>query len=275
VPDPGGTPGGIRLVALDMDGTLMGDGLSISPRVRRAIAAAQGQGVIVTIATGRMLEVAKPFARELAITAPLICYQGGLVQAPAAKDPLFIAPMDAALVREILAWASPQGWHAVLYTQSEAYAARGVHPPVFREILSQERIAWIDSLAAVAHQQQPVKLIFIDEPQVADMIESQTRRRFEGRMTVVRSHHWVVECSPLGVSKGAGLRRLAEHLSIAQSQTLAIGDQDNDIPMVAWAGVGVAMGDGSPAVRAAADWVAPTLAEDGAAAAIERFVLGT
>ena len=215
-----------------------------------------------------------PFARELAITAPLICYQGGLVQAPAACEPLFIAPLDAALVREVLTWASPQGWHAVVYTQGEAFAERGDRPPAFHEILSQERIVWVDSLVAVADEHQPVKLIFIDDPRVAGVIETQLRGRFEGRMAVVRSHRSVVEGSPLGVSKGDGLRRLAAHLSIGQSQTMAIGDQDNDIPMVAWAGTGVAMGDGSPAVRARADWIAPTLAEDGAAVAIERFVLG-
>ena len=121
----------------------MGDCLAISPRVRQSIAAAHRRGVTVTIATGRMLEVAGPYAQRLGITAPLICYQGGLVQALSSASPLFIAPMETTLVHELLAWASPRGWHAVLYTQSEAYAARGSHPRVFHEILSQERIGWV------------------------------------------------------------------------------------------------------------------------------------
>ena len=268
-----GGGGTIKLVALDLDGTLIGHDLTVSARVKRTIAAVQQLGVVVTIATGRMLEVAKSYARELGISAPLICYQGGLVQAPSAPAPLFIAPMDTALVREVLAWASRHHWHAVLYTQSEAYATRGAHQPLFHEILSRERIAWVDSLPAVLKHHRPVKLIFIDDALTAGRVEAELRRRFEGRMAVVRSHHSVVEGSPLHVSKGDGLRRLADHIAVAQAQTMAIGDQDNDISMVAWAGIGVAMGDGSPGVRAAADWVAPPLADDGAAVAIERFVL--
>ena len=172
-----------------------------------------------------------------------------------------------------MAWASPYQWHAVLYTQGEAFATRRAHPPLFYDILSHERIVWIDSLAAVLGRRQAVKLIFIDDAPTADTVEHEMRARFEGRMAVVRSHRSVVEASPLGVSKGDGLRRLADHLAISRAQTMAIGDQDNDVSMVAWAGIGVAMGDGSPAARAAADWVAPPLAEDGAAVAIERFVL--
>jgi hydroxymethylpyrimidine pyrophosphatase-like HAD family hydrolase len=75
------------------------------------------------------------------------------------------------------------------------------------------------------------------------------------------------------VSKGNALRRLAAHLSVPQVQVMALGDHDNDASMLAWAGLGVAMGDGSPGVKAVADWIAPPLAEDGAAVAIERFVL--
>ena len=73
----------IRLLALDLDGTLMDDDMVIhSDRVRRAIAAAQERDVVVTLATGRMLDYTLPFADDLGITAPLICYQGGLIQAP-------------------------------------------------------------------------------------------------------------------------------------------------------------------------------------------------
>jgi hypothetical protein len=92
-------------------------------------------------------------------------------------------------------------------------------------------------------------------------------------MEVTRSHALIVEGNPLGVSKGNALQRLANHLDVPQTQVMAIGDQDNDIPMLAWAGVGVAMSNGSPASKAVADWIAPSLTEDGAAVAIERFVL--
>jgi 5-amino-6-(5-phospho-D-ribitylamino)uracil phosphatase len=78
---------------------------------------------------------------------------------------------------------------------------------------------------------------------------------------------------PHGVHKGHGLAWLAERLGIEQSRTMGIGDSEADIPMLRWAGLGVAMGNAAPDVKAAADWVAPSLEEDGAAVAIERFVL--
>ena len=77
----------------------------------------------------------------------------------------------------------------------------------------------------------------------------------------------------MGAPKGDALRRLAAHLGIPQTQVMAVGDQDNDASMVAWAGVGVAMGNGSPATKSAADRMALPVAEDGAAVAVERFVL--
>jgi HAD superfamily hydrolase (TIGR01484 family) len=113
----------------------------------------------------------------------------------------------------------------------------------------------------------------IAEPPEADGIEAELRRCLEGRIEIVRSHAAVVEGNPLGVSKGKALRWLADRIGIPQAQTMAIGDRDNDASMIAWAGIGVAMAGGSPAARSAADWTAPTLAEDGAAQAIERFVL--
>jgi hypothetical protein len=99
------------------------------------------------------------------------------------------------------------------------------------------------------------------------------RQRFESRMEIVRSHAKFVEGNPLGVSKGDALGRLADHLRIPQKQVMAIGDQGNDVSMIAWAGVGVAMGNGSRAAKAVADWIAPPFSENGAAVAIERFIL--
>jgi len=257
-----------------LDGTLMGDDQIISPRVRHAIAAAQDRGVVVTLATGRMFDVTLARALDLGITAPLICYQGGLIQAPDSDTPLYRATMSAALVREVLEWRAQRGWHVVLYADSDVFIAERRYPESFYRAMLGERLVWVDDLSSVLEQHEPIKFLAVAEPAEADLIEAEMRRRFEGRMEVVRSHAMFVEGNPLGVLKGDALRRLAEHLGVPQAQVMALGDQDNDASMIAWAGVGVAMGNGSRATRAAADWIAPSLADDGAAVAIERFVLG-
>jgi hydroxymethylpyrimidine pyrophosphatase-like HAD family hydrolase len=118
----------------------------------------------------------------------------------------------------------------------------------------------------------PDKVLIIVQEN-GDEILAMLRERFDGQAEIVRSHDLFIEVNPLGVDKGAGLAWLAGRLGVPQSHVMAVGDQDNDAPMVAWAGWGVAMGGGSPACKAAADWIAPPLAEDGAAVAIEQFVL--
>jgi Cof subfamily protein (haloacid dehalogenase superfamily) len=263
----------IRLLALDLDGTLIGDDLVISPKVRHAIAAAQERGVVATLATGRMFEAALPFAHSLGITAPLICYQGGLIQAPASDVPLYRATMDPSLVRAVLEWQTQHGRHVVLYADNDVFLAQRRYPEAFYRILLGERLVWVDDLSSVLDRYEPVKFLLVAEPPEADRIETELRHHFAGRMEVVRSHAMFVEGNPLGVSKGDALRRLSAHLDIPQAQVMAVGDQGNDATMIAWAGVGVAMGNGSQASKAVADWVAPPLAEDGAAVAIERFVL--
>jgi len=263
----------IQLVALDIDGTLMSDDLLISPRVRRAIAAAQESRVVVTLATGRMFDFVTPFARDLDIIAPLICYQGGLIQTSDSDVPLYRATMEPALVREVLEWQAQRGTRLVLYAGDDVFLTERRHPDTFYHYMLGERLVWVDDLSAVLERHEPIKFIVFVEPCEADSIKIELQRRFEGRMELTRSHEIVVEGNPPGVSKGDALRRLAAHLDIPQTEVMAIGDQDNDILMVAWAGVGVAMGNGSPAVKAAADWIAPPLEEDGVAAAIEHFVL--
>lgn len=263
----------IELLALDVDGTLIDESLTIAHRVRGAVNQVLQQGVTVTLATGRMLEATAPFADELGIEAPLICYQGGLIQAPHADGPLHRSTMDPGIVRDALLWGIEQGWHAVLYADSALFIAEKRYPESFYRDLLGANLHWVDDLAAVIDHHEPLKFLFIAAPPEADEIEAAMRQRFQGRLEVVRSHQNFVEGNPLGVSKGDALHRLADYLDVPQARVMAVGDQGNDVSMLAWAGVGVAMGDGSPAAKAVADWIAPSFSEDGAAVAIERFIL--
>jgi hydroxymethylpyrimidine pyrophosphatase-like HAD family hydrolase len=181
--------------------------------------------------------------------------------------------MNPGLMREILDWQAERRWHVVLYTAGRAFAVRQPHPDIFHTILAREHITWVEDLSSVIEEHRPVKFIAVAEPATADRIEAELRQRVGERLAIVRSHASVVEGNPLLVSKGDALRRVARHLGIPQGQTMAIGDQDNDASMIAWAGLGVAMGNASPTSLAVADWIAPPFVEHGAAVAIERFIL--
>ena len=127
--------------------------------------------------------------------------------------------------------------------------------------------------AGAAVTRPPDKFIVIAEPEEADAIVPELRQRFAERLRIVRSHRNFVEGNPLDASKGQALACLAAHLGIPQSQTAAVGDNDNDADMVAWAGLGMAMGNAHPDLKAIADVILPPVEQDGAAVAIEKYIL--
>ncbi len=264
-----------RLLACDLDGTLMGEQTIIHAPVRRALAAAQARGIAVTLATGRSFATTLPFARDLDISLPLICHQGGCVQHPLSGELLYQAAMERELLLKVVELAHARDWHLVLYFGDDIYLAELRYPLSFYHAMIGSNLQRVDDLAEIvdASEQAPSKFILAASKEQADRIQAELDARFGQQMVVVRSHDFFVEGNPLGVNKGNALRRLAAELGVPREQVMAIGDQANDVTMIAWAGLGVAMGSGSQAARDVADWIAPPLAAHGAAAAIEHFVL--
>jgi Cof subfamily protein (haloacid dehalogenase superfamily) len=264
-----------RLLACDLDGTLMDDEITISPRVRQALAAAQARDVYVTLATGRGFRAALPFARQLNITVPIICYQGGVIKHPVSGELLYQVTMDRELILQAIELAHARDWHLVVYTQDTAYIQQFRHADGFYAAWLGSDIQRVDDLASMVRQDGAnlAKFLIVADETTSDRIQAEMTARFGQHMNIVRSHSLFVEGNPLAANKGDGLRRLAAHLNVPQTQVMAIGDQGNDLAMLTWAGLGVAMGSGSAEAQAAADWIAPPLSADGAAVAIERFLL--
>jgi len=261
----------IRLIALDLDGTLIDHEQKFSPRVMRAIAQAQEHGIAVTLATGRSPLATRSFAEALNINVPLICYQGGLI-AESDGRVLHRIALDHNLAAQVITLAQSRGWHVNLYQDGLLYLTEFRHPVEFYEGLLHPSAQLVPDLYVLLDH-DPDKVLIVADGN-GDEIYAEMHARFDAQMQIVRSHELFIEANPLGVDKGTGLAWLAAHLGVPQSQVMAVGDQDNDAPMVAWAGLGVAMGNGSVPCKAAADWIAPPISKDGAAVAIERFALG-
>jgi hydroxymethylpyrimidine pyrophosphatase-like HAD family hydrolase len=119
----------------------------------------------------------------------------------------------------------------------------------------------------------PIKGLICHPASSAGLVAADLKAALNGRLSVFRSLDTLIEVTAPGVSKGRALAILANHYNIAQDEVMAIGDQDNDIEMIAWAGLGIAMGNASAGARAVADYIAPPLTEEGAAWAIEHFIL--
>jgi hypothetical protein len=263
----------IRLVAFDLDGTLMDAEGQISPRVRRAVSAAQEQGVVVTVVTGRMFVETVPRVQDLNIAAPLLGYQGGWIQVAGEEEPLYRASLPIDVAREALGLADARGWHTVLYADQRIFTREMRHPPEFyRRWLGLEHHV-VDGWQGVLERHTLDKVLFVAEPDAIPAMAELLKARMGDCAQIFRSHAQFVEVVPKGVDKATGLAWLAEHLEIPREAVMAVGDQENDLPMVEWAGLGVAMGNAVEPVREVADWVAPPVQEDGAAVALERFVL--
>lgn len=262
----------IKLIACDLDGTLIGEDLAFSHRLIRAVQRAQDQGIVVTIATGRGFPSARQLTQRLGITAPLICYQGAQLKSQDGQT-LFESLLSRTHLPPIIYFCQQGGWELSIYHEDQIYQTTRRYDQAYYERWFSLPMNQVDDLMA-ALPGDPIKFI-VTAPDIesADQVEHQIRTLANGTFQVMRSHAWFIEGLASDVSKGDGVARLAKHLGIAREQVMAIGDSGNDVSMVAWANVGVAVGNASPDVKAAADVTAPPQDQDGAAWAIERYAL--
>ncbi|MBI4772357.1 MAG: HAD family phosphatase [Chloroflexi bacterium] len=268
----------IRLVAFDLDNTLIGPDLTLSPRVKAAVSRTLQRGVAVTIATGRGPSPTDQFAAALGLAAPLICFQGGIVYDHRARRVLHETRLDPAVIPIIVRLAAERGWNLQFESPDMIYLPRrSDHPEELFELLRVSNWKRVDDFLTDLPEVPHKFILSVHDRAERDALAAELRASFEqmapARITVVPSHPILVEGLPRGMSKAVGLEWLAGHYGIPASAVLAVGDNDNDAEMLAWAGLGVALADGSPAALAAADATVPPVAEDGAAVALERFVL--
>lgn len=263
----------IELLALDLDGTIVGDDGIISPRTRQALAAAQARGVEVTLATGRMFQAALPFARELSIGAPLICYQGSMVRSPSGDPPVVHRTVPLNLAHRVVEWARERDLSVSAYLDDRLYTDRVTPDTLFDAQLSQVELHRVDDLLALLTA-EPTKLAIVTDGRGTGRIARDLAGAMGDRLRVVKTHPRFVEATHPRVSKGWALAQLARLLDVPRESVMAAGDNDNDAEMIAWAGLGVAVGNASPRAREAADHLAPPLEQDGLARAVERFILG-
>jgi Cof subfamily protein (haloacid dehalogenase superfamily) len=272
-----GPPPAIRLAALDLDHTLVGSDLVLRPRVKTAVARALARGVAVTIATGRGAGITSRYAAELGLTAPIICFQGGLVYDYLAKRVLHEVRLDPAVIPIVADMAERHGWNLQFETTTMSYLPRvSSHPQELLDLLRLAGWTRVDNFATDLPETPHKFILTVNDPAQRDELAAELGARLAEaglNLTVVPSHPILVEGIPAGLSKATGLAWLADYLGVARAAVLAVGDHDNDAPMLAWAGVGVAMSGGSPAALAAANWVAPGVADDGVAVALEKYVL--
>ena len=268
-----------RLIAADVDGTLVDDRRQIPPAVRGALADALAVGCRLTLATGRMYPSVLPYAEAVGTNAPLILYNGAALVERGTRRVTFRRCLPLADAHLALALLKEFPLHVNLYAGQGLYIER-VTPAAMESMVKDGVTAEpVGDLVAFL-KADPVKLLCIGEPvvleafRVAFLVE-RTRRGLAGPLPhLVRSEGTYLEILPPGVNKGAALAELARQLGIPLDQVVAFGDNLNDIEMLEVAGLGVAVGNAHPDLKARADLVAGTNNEGGMAAVIREVIVG-
>ncbi|MGE5528448.1 MAG: Cof-type HAD-IIB family hydrolase [Patescibacteria group bacterium] len=262
----------IKLLLVDLDDTLLGGDQTISPANREALLLAAGRGVMVALATGRMYQSARPYAEELALTLPVIAYNGALAR-PLSGPPLWHQPLANGVARALLARLARYDVTVNLYLEDELYVARLDERAAAYAANTRVRAIPVGDLGAFLGRRRPTKLLAIGRPETVTALRLRLGEEFRGRAEIVPSKPAYLEIMAPGVTKGAALARLASGLGIARDETMAVGDGPNDLGMLAWAGIGVAVGNAAPEVLAAAARVVAPSGRDGVAEAVRRFIL--
>lgn len=264
----------IRLLAIDLDGTLVNDRLEMDPRDVAAIKAATAAGVTVVLATGRMFKSSLRYAEPLGLTGPIINYQGAVVREIASGDVWYRCELTVPMQQRVLALAEPRDWHVNAYVDERVYTARARPEADLYARVAMVPYEVVGPLSKwLSRDSTKMVLVDLDPADVPARITELSAWMGEmGRVT--RSLDWFVEVVNPEVSKARALGMVADRLGVAQAEVGAIGDNLNDEDMVRWAGFGVAMGNAPEALKGAAKHVTGRIGEGGVAQVIERFVLG-
>ena len=275
--------GKIRLISVDMDGTFLSPEGGISKNNLAAVKAAQDAGIVFAIATGRFYENAAIGIRDWGLDCPLITVNGGKIAA---------SPFGEVISEHMMSKESAMEAFRILEEQRADYyvfaknrvAIRGFEDRHHSQIeFGDERMRSEANTRYFYGADACLELI--DEGiykyyvHAYDDLEKLGRIRWaleEGitRSVLTHSGAYNIEIMPTGIDKGSGVAELAQYLHIGLDEVMAIGDQDNDLPMIRLAGWGVAMGNATEDVKSQAKMITLSNAEDGVAYAIRRYALG-
>ncbi len=267
----------IRVLALDLDGTLTNDRKEVTPRTRAALDAAAEKGVTIVLASGRPTAGISPLAKELGLDKKggcILSYNGGCIVDCGTGETLYQRQLDAKFIPELCQFAAEQDVAIVTYNKEGVVTERPEDEWAAREgFTCKLPMIKVDDLAS--YVDYPIcKMLITLDPARRDEVCALGQKKFAGQLGLYPSSPFFIEAVPLGVAKDASLSALLDRMGLTRDNLMACGDGLNDRSMISFAGVGVAMQNAEEPVKAMADYV--TTADnnhDGVAEAIEKFIL--
>jgi Cof subfamily protein (haloacid dehalogenase superfamily) len=272
-------PRRIKALALDLDGTLLLPNAVLSGRARKILAKCMDRGLAVIICTGRSSEGAEPYRAALDAAGPMVYFNGAEVLDMPGGTVLEASLLDRSIAEYCVDLARSLGVYFHVFfpgtpdRPGELLVAEGPgeESEIYRSRTGLEA-SFADLKALFAERDSGcLKGMFIAGEEILNAVKAQLGERFGGALYMARSHVSFLEILAPGVSKGRGLLRALEHRGLRADETIAFGDEENDLPLFAAAGFSVAPANAVEAIRRAADVIVGPNAEDGVAAFLEEL----
>lgn len=262
------------LAFCDLDGTIFDYERRVQPEVLEAMREVIAAGKRITICTGRGYQNLRPFLEQVPVNAPLVLCNGSLIVDPDTREVLEVQPMPLDLAHRLMRLALDErlGMFVCLDDLETMVQQRPSTRGFTVERKGEPSRSVPDPFVLVSRPPHKVSVL-AETPADAQRVAKILERGVRGSARVLTSSPRVVEVLLPGVSKARGMERVAAMLGVERARTLAVGDGDNDLEMLSWAGKGVAMGNATSAVMEAADWVAPSIDQNGLAEALRKFMI--
>ena len=266
----------MRLLALDLDDTLLRSDLTISHRNKNAIKKAEAAGVTVVLASGRVPAAMERYIRFLGMHQKpgyIICNNGALIQESHAGNVIYETNITAEVALFAYKLADAEGFAVQIYEKDTMYVSRNNEFTSYDQKLTGLRQVVVKDFRTMI-QNGCHKLLIPGDPMLLAPLQNLFHNFLGDEVTLFTSKPYFLEILPVGTDKGTALAKIADFLGIKQEETLAIGDSMNDEAMIRWAGVGVAMVNGDERIKKIADLVSEkTNDDDGVAGIIEQYIL--
>lgn len=260
----------IKMIATDVDGTILKWGLDFSPKLLKCVDELKANGIKLVLVTGRMHCAAIPVAKRLGIDTPIISYQGGLIKDCHNKT-LYQSNLPSEYAKEIIQWARKNKIHINLCLDDKLYVEED------NEIVKNYTDGKLIDYTVCSFDDLKIenvnKILAIDlhnPDKVTGWVE-ELKKKYPS-LYIVKSTPYFCEIGSGEAKKSLGVEFLCKMWGLKKEEVMTIGDQNNDIDLIQAGGIGVAMGNGTPELKACADYITDTVENDGFVKAVEKFV---
>lgn len=258
------------MIAMDLDDTLLMTDLTIPDDVTARLQDLMGQGVIVTLATGRMFPSAKIYADRLGTDALLVTYNGAVVRSRKDGSPYFSSAVPRASVEKIIRYCKERKLYLQMYANDKIVVERICSETRIDPDLKNAQCVEVGNFNDADLEEPPKMMIVANEDEVMG-IRGELKQLFGESLYIAASKPYLVEIMKAGISKAHALEMLCQHYGIRREEVICCGDSSNDLEMVKWAGPGVCMANGTPELKAAADYVTYHERSSGIVEVINKF----